>query len=127
MKAYVLAQPLFKQTKPTYLNRQQNTDLCYFKGTSSLPHYNTLKFELEFVNTLCTQRDQTIPILIEKTKIGIFTIIFCRGIIGYALCDLALRRNTRKLNMRDCSVYTYSSLNKFEELDNCFMLSKIVN
>ena len=103
MKAYVSAPPLYKQTKPTYLNTHQNTDLCYFMGTVSRLHNKTDKVELKFVNTLCTQREQTIPILIEKMKTGIFTIIFCRCIIGYAECDFVLRRNKPKLNMRDFS------------------------
>ena len=49
-----------------------------------------------------------------------------KGIIGYAVCDLVLSRDTRKFNIRDCSEFAYSVLNKYEELDNCFMLSTVV-
>ena len=118
-------QPLYIQARSTYLYKHQNTDLCYPKGTSFLPHKNTLKTELEFINTVCTQKEKTLPILIENHKNH--PISLNKGIIGYAVCDLVLSRDTRKFNMRDCSEFAYSILNKYEELDNCFMLSTVVN
>ena len=33
----------------------------------------------------------------------------------------------RKINMRDCSEFSYSKLNKHKELNNCFMLSTVLN
>ena len=94
-------------------------------GTSFLPHKNTVKTELVFINTVCTQKEKTLPILIENHKNHPITLN--KGIIGYAVCDLVFSRDTRKFNMRDCSEFAYSILNKYEELDNCFMLSTVVN
>ena len=78
-----------------------------------------------FINTVCTQKEKTLPILIENHKNHPITLN--KGIIGYAVCDLVLSRDTRKFKMRDCSEFAYSILNKYEELDNCFMLSTVVN
>ena len=125
IEAIVLSQPLYIQARSTYLYKHQNTDLCYPKGTSFLPHKNTVKTELVFINTVCTQKEKTLPILIENHKNH--PITNNKGIIGYAVCDLVLSRDTRKFNMRDCSEFAYSILNKYEELDNCFMLSTVVN
>ena len=78
-----------------------------------------------FIDTVFTQKEKTLPILIENHKNHPITLN--KGIIGYALCDLVLSRDTRKFNMRDCSEFAYSILNKYEELDNYFMLSTVVN
>ena len=80
-----------------------------------------------FINTVCTQKEKTLPILIENHKNHPITLN--RGIIGcgYAVCDIVLSHNTRKFNMLDCIEFAYSIQNKYEELDNCFMLSTAVN
>ena len=78
-----------------------------------------------FINTVCTQKEKTLPVLTEKHKNHPITLK--KGIIGYAVCDLELSHDTRKFSRRDCSEFAYSILNKYEELDNCFMLSTIVN
>ena len=105
--------------------KHQNTDLCYPKGTSFLPHKNTVKTELLFINTVWTQKEKTLPILIENHKN--LPITLNKVINGYVECDLLLSRDTRKFNMRDCSEFAYSVLNNYEELDNFFMLSTFVN
>ena len=110
-------QSLHIQARSTYLYKHQNTDLCYLKGTSFLPHKNTVETEPVFINTVCTQKEKTLPVLIEKPKNHPITLN--KGVIGYAVCDLVLSRDTRKFNMRDCIEFAYSLLNKYEELDNC--------
>ena len=122
IEAIVLSQPPYIQARSTYLYKHQNTDLCYPKGTSVLPNKNTVKTDIVFINKVCTQKEKTLPILIENHKNH--PIILIRGIIGCAVCDIILSRDTRKFNMRDCSEFAYS---KYEELDNCFMLSTVVN
>ena len=68
IEAIILFQPLYIQARSTYLYKHQNTDLCYPKGTSFLPHKKTVKTELVFINTVCTQKEKTLPILLENHK-----------------------------------------------------------
>ena len=125
IEAIVLSQPIFIQARSIYLYKHQNTDLCYHKGTSFLTYKNTVKTKLVFINTVCTQKVKTLPILIENHKNHPFTL--SKGIIGYGICDIVLGRDTRKFNRRDCSEFAYSILNKYDELDKCFMLITVVN
>ena len=78
-----------------------------------------------FINTVCTQKEKQLPIQIENHKNDPITLN--KSIIGYAVCDIVLSHVTRNFNMRDCSEFIYSILNKYEELDNCFMLSTVFN
>ena len=105
-----------------------NVQRTFYRPAYSPPHKNTVKAELVFNITVCTQKEQkekTPPTLIENLKTHPITLK--KGIIGCAVCDIILSRDTRKFNMRDSSEFTYSNLNKNEELDNCFMLSTVVN
>ena len=85
----------------------------------------TVKTELVFINTVYTQKEKTLPLLIENQKNKLIT--FNEVIIGYAVCEIVYSCDTRKFNMRDCSEFAYSILHKYEEIDNCFMLSTVVN
>ena len=60
-----------------------------------------LETELAFINTVCTQKEKTLPMLIENHRNHPITLN--KAIIGYAVCDIVLSRDTRKFNICNCS------------------------
>ena len=76
-----------------------------------------------FINTICTKNEKQIPLLIENHKNHQVTLN--KGIIGFTICDIT--NNTQKYSIRDCNEFTYSVINKCEELDSCFMLNTTTN
>ena len=63
------------------------------------------------------------PLLIENHKNHQVTLN--KGIIGFTICDIT--NNIKKHSIRDCNEFTYSVINKCEELDSCFMLNTTTN
>ena len=51
-----------------------------------MPHINEANTDLAFVNTLCPQSEDFLPIFIENQRNQ--PIQINRGIIGYAICDI---------------------------------------
>ena len=45
--------------------------------------------------------------------------------IGFTICDIT--NNPQKYSARDCNEFTYSVINRCEELDSCFMLNTTTN
>ena len=82
IKAIALSQLLCIQARSTYLYKHQNTDLCYPKCTSFLAQ-KTVKRELVFINTVCSQREKILPILMESHKNHPITLN--KGITGYVV------------------------------------------
>ena len=76
-----------------------------------------------FINTICTKKEKHIPLLIENHKNHQITLN--KGIIGFTICDIT--NNAQKYSIRDCNEFTYSVINRSEELDSCFMLNTTTN
>ena len=45
--------------------------------------------------------------------------------IGFTICDVT--NNAQNYSIPDCNEFTYSVINRCEELDSCFMLSTTTN
>ena len=75
-----------------------------------------------FINTICTKKEKQIPLLIENHKNHLVTLN--KEIIGFTICDVT---NAQKYSIRDCNEFTYSVINRCEELDSCFMLNTTTN
>ena len=72
---------------PAYLYKHLAEQNSYFKkGTIFLLHKKTSKTELVFKNTVCTQNEQSLPILIENQKDHPVTLNKCE--LGYAVKDI---------------------------------------
>ena len=124
LNAVIIHQPLYIPPKSTFLYKHKCSEQDIFpKGTSFVPNRTTVKTELCFINTICTKKEKQIPLLIENHKNHQVTLN--KGIIGFTICDIT--NNTQKYSIRDCNEFTYSVINKCEELDSCFMLNTITN
>ena len=51
-----------------------------------MPHINEAKSDLAFVNTLCPQSEEFLPLFMANQKNQ--PIQINRGILGYAMCDI---------------------------------------
>ena len=81
MTALNIAQPIFLQQKSTQLHKQKHPSQALFPpGTNFMPHINVAKTDLVFVNTLCPQPEEFLPIFMENQKNH--PIQINRGIIG---------------------------------------------
>ena len=120
-----LKEPLFIPARSTYLYKHLAEPNSYFeKGTTFLPHKNTAKTDLVFINTVCTQIEQSLPILIENQKDHPVTLIKC--VLGYAVTDIQGYED-KIFAIHDCDEFTTRILNESSEFDSCFMLNTVVN
>ena len=110
---------------PAYLYKHLAEPDSYFeKGTTFLPHKKKTKSELVFINTVCTQNEQSLLILIENQNDHPVTLN--KFILGYAVRDMQGYEG-KIYAIHDCDEFTTRFLNESSELDNCFMLKKVVN
>ena len=124
INAVIITQPLYIPPKSTFLYKHKSPlSYPYAKGTSFVPHKNTIKTELVFINTICTKNEKQIPLLIENHKNHQITLN--KGLIGFTITDLS--DNTLRYSIRDCSEFTYSILKRDKEFDSCFMLNTCTN
>ena len=120
-----LKEPLFIPARSTYLYKHLAEPNSYFeKGNTFLPHKNTTKTELVFINTVCTQIEQSLPILIENQKDHPVTLN--KYVLGYAVTDIQGYED-KKFAIQDCDEFTTRILNESSEFDGCFMLNTVVN
>ena len=69
MTALNIAQPIFLQQKSTHLYKQKHpSQASFLPGTYFMPHINVVKTDVVFVNTLCPQPEEFLPILMENRK-----------------------------------------------------------
>ena len=68
-------------------------------GTTFVPHRHSVKSGLDFVNVLCTQSENYLPILIENNRNHQITLN--KGVIGYSSLDIS-DRDRPKYQIRDC-------------------------
>ena len=125
MTALNIAQPIFLQQKSTQLYKQKHPNQALFPpGTYFMPHINVAKTDLVFVNTLCAQSEEFLPIFMESQKNH--PIQINRGIIGYAMCDIT-DKAIQRYNIKNCAEYTSTILNESKDYNSCFILNTVVN
>ena len=125
MTALNIAQPIFLQQKSTQLHKQEHPSQSLFPpGTYFMPHINVAKTDLVFVNTLCPQPEEILPIFMEIQKNHPIQII--RGIIGYAISDITDRPKQR-YNIRNSVEFTSTILSESEDYNSCFIVNTVVN
>ena len=125
MTALNIAQPIFLQQKSTQLHKQKHPSQALFPpGTYFMPHINVAKTDLVFVNTLCPQHEEFLPIFLENQKNH--PIQINRGIIGYAMCDIT-DKPIQRYNIKNCAEFTSTILNESEDYNSCFILNTVVN
>ena len=125
MTALNIAQPIFLQQKSTQLYKQKHPSQALFPtGTYFMPHINVAKTDLVFVNTLCPQPEEFLPIFMENQKNH--PIQINRGIIGYAMCDIT-DKPIQRYNIKNCAEFTSTILNESEDYNSCFILNTVVN
>ena len=118
-----MKEPPFIPARSTYLYKHSAEPNSYFeKGTTFVPHKNTT--ELVFINTVCTQIEQNLPILIENQKDHPVTLNKC--VLGYAVTDTQGYED-KIFAIHDCDEFTTRFLNESSEIDSCFMPNTVVN
>ena len=68
-------------------------------GTTFVPHRHSVKSGPDFVNVLCTQSENCLPILMENNQNHQITLD--KGAIGYSSLDIC-DRDKPKYQLRDC-------------------------
>ena len=118
-------EPLFILAPSSYLYKHLAEPDSYFQGvTTFLPHKNIIKIELVFINTVCNQIEQSLPILIESLKNH--PVTNKKFLLGYAVTDIQGYED--KWNaIHDCDEFTTRILYERSEFESCFMLNTVVN
>ena len=79
---------------------------------------------MAFINTVCTQIEQILPILIDNQKDHPVTLNKC--VLGYALTDIKGYED-KIFAIHDCDEFTTRILNEGSEFDSFFMLNTVIN
>ena len=93
-------------------------------GTYFMPHISVAKTDLVFVNTLCPQPEEFLPIFMENQKNQ--PIQINRGVIGYAMCDIT-DKPIQRYNIKICAEFTSKILHESEDYNSCFTLNTVTN
>ena len=103
-----LKEPLFIPARSTYLYKHSAKPISYFeRATIILPHKNTTKTELVFINTVCTQIEQSLPVLIENQKDHPVTLNKC--VLGCVVTDIQGYED-KIFDIHDCDEFTTRTL-----------------
>ena len=87
--------------------------------TNINPHQNVANSGLDFVNVLCTQSGQYIPIPMENNKNHQITLD--KGILGYSSLDI-LDFERPKYQIKDCVKMVDCILSEKDQYNECFLL-----
>ena len=113
MTALNLVQPIFLQQKRTQLRKQKQPDQTLFPPrTYFMPQINAGKNDRFFLNTLCPQPKEFLPIFMVNQKN--YPIQINRGIIGYDMCDI-IDKPIQKYNTKNCAEFTSTLLTESED------------
>ena len=92
-------------------------------GITFVPHRHSVKSGLDFVNVLCTQSENYLPILMENN--GNHQITLDKGVVGYSSLNTA-DRDRPKYQIRDCIQIVNSILTENDQYNECFLLHSTV-
>ena len=86
-------------------------------GTTFVPHRHSVKSGLDFVDVLCTQSQNYLPILMENNRNHQITLN--KGVIGYSSLDIS-DRDRPKYQIRDCVQMVNSILTENDQYNEMF-------
>ena len=92
-------------------------------GTTFVPHRHYVKSGLDFVNVLCTQSEDYLPILMEDNRNHQITLN--KGVFRYSSLDIS-DRDRPKYQIRDCVQMANSNLSENDQYKECFLLHSTV-
>ena len=87
------------KTSRVYKYRPEGEQIGFAPGTTFIPHQKVANSGLDFVNFLCTQSEQYLPILMEKNRNH--QTILDKGKLGYSALDI-LDFERPKYQIKDC-------------------------
>ena len=101
-----------------------NDDTQYFlQGTTFVPHRNSVKTGIDFVNVLYTQAENHLLILMENKRNHQITIN--KGVLGYSSLDI-IEQEAPKYQIRDHVKMVNSILAENYQYNKCFLLHSTV-
>ena len=92
-------------------------------GSTFQPNRHAVATGLSFINTLCTQSEDSVPILIENNKNHQITLP--KGRIGFSLLDV-VDRDEPKYQIRSPCELTNAIISTDERYKDCFLLHSTV-
>ena len=107
------------KTSRVYKYQPEDEQTNFASGTTFIPHQKVANSGLDFVNVLCTQSEQYLPILMENNKNHQITLD--KGILGYSSLDI-LDFERPKYQRKDCVKMVDCILSENDQYNECFLL-----
>ena len=107
------------KTSRVYKYQPEDEQTNFASGTTFIPHQKVANSGLDFVNVLCTQSEQYLPILMENNKNHQITLD--KGILGYSSLDI-LDFERPKYQIKDCVKMVDCILSENDQYNECFLL-----
>ena len=111
------------KTSAVWKNSSEDKSQSFPAGTTFVPHQHSVKSGLDFVNVLCTQSENYLPILMQNNRNHQKTLN--KGVIGYSSLDI-FDRDRPKYQIRDCVQIVNSILTENDQYNECFLLHSTV-
>ena len=107
------------KTSRVYKYRSEDEQTSFAPGTTFNPNQKVAASGLDFVNILCTQSEDYLPILIEKNKNHQITLD--KGILSYSALDI-LDFERPKYQIKDCGKMVDCILSEIDQYSEWFLL-----
>ena len=107
------------KTSRVYKYQPEDEQTNFTSETTFIPHQKVANSGLDFVNVLCTQSEQYLPILMENNKNHQITLD--KGILGYLSLDI-LDFERPKYQIKDCVKMVDCILSENDQYNECFLL-----
>ena len=107
------------KTSRVYKYQPEEEQTIVTPGTTFIPHQKVANSGLDFVNVLCTQSEQYLPILRENNKNHQITLD--KGILGYSSLDI-LDFERPRYRIKDCVKMVDCILSENDQYNECFLL-----
>ena len=111
------------KTSRVWKYSSEDKSKSFTPGTTFNPHRHSVKSGLEFVNVLCTQSENYLPILMENNRNHQITLN--KGVIGYPSLDIS-DYDRPKYQIRDCAQMVNSIPTENDQFYECFLLHTAV-
>ena len=107
------------KTSRVYIYRPEDGQTNFAPGTIFIPHQKVANSGLDFVNILCAQSEEYLPILMEINKNHQITLE--KGTLGYSALDI-LDFEQPKNQKKDCVKFVDCKLSGNDQYNECFLL-----
>ena len=104
-------------------NSSEDKTKIFPPGTTSVPHRHSVMSGIEFVNVLCSQSENYLPILMENNRN--YQITLTKGVIGYSSLDFSDYERPKN-QIKDCIQMVNSILTENDPYNECFILHSTV-